>query len=198
MKRTLTITARVLIFLIGFIFALYYFMDWRSLGNFAVSVAHSQLERNGMRMGYSDISGEEDGFTINNLTLNGISEISFSSITIRPRIIPSILSMALVCDINFRNFNVRLGMNANFGDGRVLLTAGRKEILLENLRTNGDFSLNGYMSIDTSVMRPGKADIRLDVPESFSSNMSIVQDIARRMNFPPLGQEGDKWYIRRR
>ena len=192
MKRTLTITARVLIFLIGFIFALYYFMDWRSLGKFAVSVAHSQIERNGMRMGYSDISGEEDGFTINNLTLNGISEISFSSITIRPRIISSILSMALVCDINFRNFNVRLGMNANFGDGRVLLTAGRNEILLENLRTNGDFSLNGYMSVDLGTMKIGRADARIDVPESFAANMGMLQ------NFLPLVREGDRWYLRRR
>ena len=198
MKRTLKITARVLIFLIGFIFAVYYFMDWRSLGKFAVSMAHSQLERNGMHMEYSDVSGEEDGFTVHNLMLSSMANISFSSVTIRPRIIPSILSVALVCDINFRNCNVRLGMTANFGDGRVLLTAGRNEILLENVRTNGDFSLNGYMSLDTVRMRPGRADARLDVPESFAGNMGIVQDLMRRMNFPPLVQEGDRWYIRSR
>ena len=130
MKRTLTITAKILIFLIGFIFAVYHFADWRSIGKFAVSMAHSRLERNGMRMGYSDVSGEEDGFTIDNLTLNGAANVSFGSITIRPRIIPSILSMSAVCDINFRNCSVRLGQSMNFGDGRVLLTAGRNEILL--------------------------------------------------------------------
>ena len=192
MKRTLTITAKILIFLIGFIFSVYYFTDWRSLGKFAASIAHSQLERNGMRMGYSDISGEEDGFTINNLTLNGAANISFGSITIRPRIIPGILSMAAVCDIRFRNCSVRLGQSMNFGDGSVLLTAGRSGILLENLSTNGEFALNGYMSIDTGSMKIGRADARIDVPESFSDNMGMLQ------NFMPLVKEGDRWYLRRR
>ena len=192
MKRTLTITAKILIFLIGFIFAVYHFADWRSIGKFAVSMAHSRLERNGMRMGYSDVSGEEDGFTIDNLTLNGAANVSFGSITIRPRIIPSILSMSAVCDITFRNCSVRLGQSMNFGDGRVLLTAGRNEILLENLRTNGDFALNGYLSIDTGSMKIGRADARIDVPESFEGNMGMIQ------NFLPLVREGDKWYIRRR
>lgn len=192
MKRTLIITAKILIFLIGFIFAVYYFADWQSLGKFAVSVAHSRLERSGMRMGYSDVSGEEDGFTIGNLTLNGVANISFSSITIRPRIIPSILSMSAVCDISFRGCALRLGQAMNFGDGRVLVTASGNEILLENLRTNGEFALSGYMSIDTGSMKIGRADTRIDVPESFAGNMGMLQ------NFLPLVQEGDRWYIRRR
>lgn len=192
MKRTLIITAKILIFLIGFIFAVYHFTDWCSIGKFAVSVAHSRLERTGMRMEYSDVSGEEDGFTIGNLTLNGTANISFSAITIRPRIMSSILSMSAVCDINFRGCSVRLGQSMNFGDGRVLLTASKNEILLENLSTNGDFALNGYMSIDTGSMKIGRADTRIDVPESFAGNMGIIQ------NFLPLVQEGDRWYIRRR
>ena len=192
MKRTLIITSRVLIFLIGFTIALYYFADWRSIGKFAVSAAYSRLERTGMRMGYSDVSGEEDGFTIGNFTLNGAANVSFGSITIRPRIISSILSMGAVCDISFKNCNIRLGQSMNFGDGRVLLTASRNEILLENLSTNGEFSLNGYMSIDTSNMKIGRADARIDIPESFADNMGMIQ------NFMPLVQEGDKWYLRRK
>lgn len=192
MKRTLTITARVLIFLIGFIFAVYYFTDWGIIGKFAVSTAHSQLERLGFRMEYSDVTGEKDGFTINNLRLNGAANISFGSITISPRIISCILSMSAVCDINFRNLNIRLGQGMNFGDGGVLLTAGRNEILLENLRTNGEFSLNGYMSINTDNMRIQKSDTRIDIPESFADNMGMLQ------NFLPLVHEGNRWYIRRR
>lgn len=192
MKRTLTITARVLIFLIGFIIAVYYFMDWGIIGKFAVSTASSRLERLGFRMEYSDVTGENDGFTVNNLRLNGAANISFGSITIRPRIIPSILGMSAVCDINFRDLNIRLGQGMNFGDGRVLLTAGRNEILLENLRTNGEFSLNGYMSINTDNMRLQKSDTSIDIPESFADNMGMLQ------NFLPLVREGNRWYIRRR
>ena len=192
MKRTLTITAKILIFLIGFTFAVYHFTDWQSLGKFAVSVAHSRLERSGMRMEYSDVSGEEDGFTIHNLTLNGAANISFGSITVRPAVISSILSMAAVGDITFRNSSVRIGQSMNFGDGRFLLTASRNEILLENLRTNGDFSVNGYMSVDTGSMKIGRADARIDVPETFAENMSMLK------NFLPLVQEGNRWYLRRR
>lgn len=194
MRRTLNIATKILIFLIGFTFAVYYFLDWGAVGKFAASLAHSRLERSGMRMGYSDVTGsaEHDGFTIHNLILNGAANVSFSSITVRPRIVPSILSMAAVCDINFRNCNVRLGQSMNFGDGKFLLTAGRNEILLENLSTNGEFSLNGYISIDTGNMKIGRADSRIDIPESFASNMGMLQ------NFLPLVQEGDRWYLRRK
>ena len=194
MKRTLIITTKILIFLTGFTFAVYYFLDWGTVGKFAVSVGHSRLERTGMRMSYSDVTGtgEQDGFTVHNLILNGAANISFGSVTIRPRIVSSILSMAAVCDITFRNCSVRLGQSMNFGDGRFLLTAGRNEILLENLSTNGEFALNGYMSIDTGSMKIGRADARIDIPESFAGNMGMLQ------NFLPLVQEGDRWYLRRR
>ena len=79
----------------------------------------------------------------------------------------------------------------NFGDGGFLLTAGR-EILLEELRTNGEFSLDGYMTVDTSAMKIGEADAKLSVPEAFSQNMSMIQ------NFLPLVQEGGTWYLRRK
>ncbi len=192
MKKTLTITARIIIFLIGFIFSVYYFADWGILGKFALSVSHSRLERTGLRVEYSDVTGEEDGFTVHNLRLNGAANISFMSVTIRPRIIPSILSMSAVCDITFRECNIRLGQTMNLGDGRMLLTMGRNEILSENLSTNGEFSLNGYISIDTENMKILRADTRIDVPESFLGNMGMLQ------NFLPLIQEGDRWYIRRK
>ncbi len=192
MKRTLTNTAKVFIFLIGFIFAVYHFTDWGSIGKFAVSLMHSRLERMNMRMEYSDVSEEEDGFTIGNLTLNGTANVSFNGITIRPRILSSILSLSAVSDINFRGLSIRLGQSMNFGDGELLLTASGNEILFENLRTNGEFALNGYMSIDTGTMRIGRAEARIDVPESFKGNMGMLQ------NFMPLVQEGNHWYIRRR
>ena len=79
----------------------------------------------------------------------------------------------------------------NFGDGGVLITAGRSEVLLENLRTNGDFAINGYMTVNPSTMRITRADARLNVPDSFSQNLGMMR------NFLPLVQEGDNWYLRR-
>ena len=192
MKRPLTNFIKILLFVVGFFFALYFFMEWRELGKFSVSLASSQLERRGMRLNYSDVLSEEGGFTVNNLTLNGFTNISFSSITIKPKFIASILSLGAVCDISFKGGNVRLGQNMNFGDGSFLLTAGRNQILLENLRTNGDFSINGYITFDPATMKIGNSEARFDVPEEFSRNMDTLR------NFIPLTQEGGKWFLRRK
>ena len=190
MKKILMISGKVLLFTAGLIFAFYMFMPYRELGNLAVSLGSARLSRMGMKLNYSDVSGEKDGFTVHNMRLSGITELSMSSVTIRPMFSASILSLSPVCEIEFKGCNVRFGQNINIGDGGFLLTAGH-EILLENLRSNGEFSLNGYITIDTGTMKIGHADARLEVPENFSQNMGMLR------NFLPLVQEGGKWYLRR-
>lgn len=191
MKKSLINTAKILLFIIGFVYALYAFMEWQEVGKFAMSIAHSQLQRRGMRLNYSDVSGVSDGFTVHNLALSGMVNISFSSLTIRPRFLASVMSFAPVCEVNFRGGSVQFGQVINFGDGGFTLTAGRSEIMLDQLRTNGEFGLNGYMSINLANMRIGRADARLTIPESFEGNMEML------MNFLPLMRAGDRWYLRR-
>ena len=72
-----------------------------------------------------------------------------------------------------------------------MLTAGRREILLEQLRTNGDFAINGYLTIDPARARIGRADAQLNFPKEFADNLNLVK------NFLPLVQEGERWYLRR-
>lgn len=192
MKKTAINILRVILFVTGMISAMYIFFTWRDVAKFGMSIAYGQLNRMGMRMSYSDVSGEADGFTVNNLMLSGLTEISVSSVTIRPRLAASVLSLSPVCDISFRGASVRLGQRMNLGDGGFLLTLGRNEILLENLRTNGEFSLNGYLTVDRSNMKIGRADARIEVPEAFKSNMGMLR------NFLPLTQEGNRWYLRRK
>ena len=192
MKNSVIKTTKILLFIVGFLFALYYFMEWGELGKFTMSLAHNQLEKRGMRLNYSDVSSEEHGFTVHNLRLNGVANLSFSSITIKPKFISSILSFAPVCDINFKNGSLQLGQVINFGDGNFLLTAGSNEILLENLRTTGDFAVNGFISINPATMRLGRTEARLNFPEEFERNMDTL------MNFLPLVQDNGRWYLRRR
>ena len=192
MKRLVINIVKILLLLTGFLYALWVFMPYREVGKLAMSIAHSQLERRGMRLAYSDVTGEQDGFTVNNLALNGAVNLSFSSITIRPRILSSILSLGLVSNISFIGLNIQVGQVMNFGDGGFLLTAGLGGILLEQLRTNGDFALNGYLSIDPARMRIGRAEARLNVPEEFEKNLDMMK------NFLPLVKEGGRWYLRRK
>lgn len=192
MKRSIINIIKIFLLISGFICALWFFMPWREAGTFAMSAAYSRLGQRGMRLNYSDVSGESDGFTVHNMTLNGMANIAFTSFTVRPRILSSILSFAPVCDISFNGGSLQLGQVMNFGNGGFLLTAGRNDVLIENLRTNGDFSLNGYITFNLGNMRINRADARLDVPESFASNMDMLR------NFLPLEQEGGRWYLRRR
>lgn len=190
MKRFIINITRITLFTFSFLAALWLFIPWRSAGNFALSMAYSRLGRMGMRLNYSDVAGGDGSFTVNNLAVSGMANISLSSLTVKPDIAASILSIAPVCEITFKGASVRLGQTMNFGGGSFLLTAG-SEILLENLRTDGDFSLNGYIAVNTSSMRISRANARLDVPETFSQNMGLLR------NFLPLVQEGDRWYLRR-
>ncbi|MBQ6776298.1 MAG: hypothetical protein IJP53_07560 [Synergistaceae bacterium] len=182
---------KFLLFIVAFVYAMYAFLEWGAVGKFIMSAAYRQLERNGMRMSYSDVTGEEGGFTVNNLALSGLANISLSSITIKPQILSSLLSLAPVCDITFTDANVRLGQNLHLGDGGFLMTAGRREIFLENLRTNGDFALNGYLTVNLATMKLGRTDARLNIPDSFAQNMNMLK------GFLPLVQEGGRWYLRR-
>ena len=191
MKKSLLNIIKILLLLAAFIYALWIFLPYREVGKFAMSLAHKQLNARGMRLNWSDVSGESDGFTVSNLALNGTVNLSLSSITIRPRILASILSLAAVCDISFKGGNLRLGAIYNFGDGRFLLTAGRNEILLEQLRTNGDFAINGYITFSPANMRIGRANAQLNVPDEFANNLNMLR------NFLPLVQEGGRWYLRR-
>ena len=191
MKRFMTRFASVIIFILGIILALGIFFPWGEAGKFALNLGYSQLGRMGMSLSYSDVVGEDDGFTVNNVRISGMTDISLSSLTIRPQFWASILSLGIVCDVEFKGCNIRLGQNMNVGDGGFLLTVKAPQILLEELRTNGEFSLNGYITLDSSTMKISHAEARLTVPESFSQNMSVLR------NFLPLVQEGGRWYLRR-
>lgn len=192
MKRYLANILKILILLAGFMFSLWVFMPWREVGRASMNLAGRFLEQRGMQLSWSDIMGLDDGFTINNLSVSGAMNISFESITLRPEILTSILSLAGVCNINFRGGNFRVGLSVDFGDGGFLLTASPNEILLEQLRTNGDFSLNGYMAINPVTRRITRADASVDVPDSFLGNMNMLR------SFLPLIRDGNgRWHLRR-
>ena len=191
MKKTLTAIVKILLFLPAFFATLWFCLPWREVGKFAMNIAASQLSTRGNRIAYSDVTGTDDGFIVHNLTANGMADISFGSLALRPRIAASILSLAPVFRIEFRGMNVRLGQVLNLGDGEMMLTAGR-EILLENLRTNGDFAVNGSLAVNPSAWRITQADAGLDIPENFAGSMEMLK------NFLPLEQVGGRWYLRRK
>lgn len=145
-------------------------------------------------MTISDITGTAGGFTVHNLALSGAVKISFSSVTVRPHILSSVLSLQPVSEITFEGGQVQLGQIINFGTGGTLLTVslGAGEVLMENLHTSGPFAIAGYLSVNPQAMRIIRADARLSVPDEFAPSMNMLS------SFLPLVQEGGRWYLRRK
>ena len=79
-----------------------------------------------------------------------------------------------------------------FGDGGFVVTASPSEVLFERLRSDGDFRVRGFLTIDPGRMRIGRAEAELAVPAAFEENMETLR------NFLPLVKEGDgRWFLRR-
>ena len=69
--------------------------------------------------------------------------------------------------------------------------ASPSEIELEDMRTNGDLSLNGSLSVNPSTQKIVHASARVNVPEALAQHMNMLR------SFLPLVQEGGRWYLRR-
>ena len=164
-----------LIFIAGMTVSAAIYFPLTEAGRYALSFGHRMLEGMGM-----------------NVRLTGMTEITFTSLTLKPEVMTSILTLSPVCNVEFKGCNIRFGQSLNVGDGSLMLTAGRDEILLENLRTNGEFSINGWLTLDRASNKIGRAEALLTVPESFEGNMDMLK------NFLPLVKEGGRWYLRRK
>lgn len=188
LKRAL----KALILLAGFLTALWLFMPWREVGAFAMSLAASRMERQGMTLTYRGVEAAQGGFTVRDISLSGFTRFSCESLTLRPELLASLAVLAPVCEVAFTDGRLTMGQPMAFGDGGFVVTASPREVLFEKLRTNGDFRVRGFMTIDPERMKIGRAEAELIVPDSFEENMQTLE------NFLPLVKEGDgRWFLRR-
>jgi hypothetical protein len=59
-----------------------------------------------------------------------------------------------------------------FGDGRVTVVAGRREIFLDGLRTGGELAMSGILLFNPSTTRIVRSDVALNVrSESFENEV---------------------------
>ena len=193
-KISLKLILKLLLLIIGFCAALWIFLPWREVGGAALSLARPALEQRGLRLNFAGVRSQsgERGFIIDGLEIAGITNFSFDSLTIRPEFLASLMNFAPVCDIRFRGGSMTMGQKIDFGDGSLLLTASPNNILIENLRTNGDFAVNGFIEINPAQTRISRAEASLRVPPEFENNMQTLQ------NFLPLVREGSNWFLRRK
>ena len=190
--RLLKRALRALILLVGFLAALWAFMPWREVGSFAMALAASRMERQGMTLTYSGVEDVRGGFSVKDVTLSGFTRVACDSLTLRPGLLASLAALAPVCEVSFTKGSLTMGQPMIFGDGGFVVTASPHEVLFEGLRTDGDFRIRGFMTIDPDRMKIGRAEAELLVPEAFEDNMETLR------NFLPLEKEGDgRWFLRR-
>lgn len=193
-KKPLILILKIALLISGFCAAFWYFMPWREVGGALLSLAAPRLERQGMRLNFAGVRSQngEQGFTIDDLAIGGFTNFNFNSFTIHPQLLASVMNLAPVLDVRFRGGSLTMGQKINFGDGEFLLTASSREILIERLRTNGDFAINGFLTINPAQMRINRAEASLKIPPDFESNMQTLR------GFLPLVREGNgNWYLRR-
>ena len=166
-------------------------MGKQDLAHLLTNAKNKGIEQ-GMRLGFSGVDAVEGGFAVRDLSLGGLLNVSFQMLILRPQPLMSVLNLAPACEVEFQGGVVTMGQPLSLGDGSFLLTASPREVLLERLRTNGDFALQGFLTVDLNSMKIGRAEAALRVPASFEGNMGTLQ------NFLPLVREGNgNWFLRR-
>ncbi|MBQ7155670.1 MAG: hypothetical protein IJR85_08980 [Synergistaceae bacterium] len=187
MKRFL----KVLIFLVALVIGIIVYFPNEEAGRLLMSMASNQLSSRGVRLEYTDVKGIDGGILVNNLKVAGGVNINFREAEFIPQFIGSITGLAPKCRVNFKGCSVQMGATMNLGDGRVTVSATPSEINLEDLRTNGELSLNGSLAVNPSTQRITRANARVNVPDSLAPHMNMLK------SFLPLVEDGGRWYLRR-
>ena len=204
MKKILKFFLKGLLFIAGFAVAAWIFMPWKQVGEGALLWGSARLQAPSS-LTYSTVKGTSGGFVIEDLKamrVNGLADITFRTLSVRPSLLATLANMAPTCRISFTGNAIgeiavtplKKIPGIAVGNGRFSVSAGRKEILLDDLRSDGDLAMNGALLLDLAAERPIRwADVALNVKsEAFEKELPALQ------NFLPLQQEAPgRWYLRR-
>ncbi|NLL36346.1 MAG: hypothetical protein GX256_02345 [Fretibacterium sp.] len=183
---------KTLLLLTAFCVSSWFFMPWRQVGTAVLTEARRHLETRGAELSFAGVEAVSGGFQVRNLNLSSFARFSFRTLTLKPHLLDSLLVLTPVCSVTFEGAEAVMGQPMSLGDGGATVTLGPDSVLLEGLRSNGEFSLNGFLAIDPGAMRIARANAAVRVPQSFEENMEALQA------FLPLVREGSgRWFLRR-
>ena len=194
----------MLLFLTGVLLAGWLFMPWRHVGETALLSMSRRLPAPAS-LTYSTVGNARNGFVINNLAIRnlmGMVDVYFSTLTVVPAVAGSLLGMAPSGHVAFTGAVIgdvavtplRSIPGVAPGNGRVVVSAGRQGVFLDNLRSDGELSTSGSLLIDQSG-RIAWADVAMDVRSSaFEENLSVIGGVTGL----PFQREGPgRWSLRR-
>ena len=188
---------KAFIFILGVLISLWVLMPWGKIGEYAVLSAERTASSRGFDARHTSVSGSWRGPTIkiNDFTAKMVfGGGEFRTLSISPSFIQSIIQFSPVAIVSFTGGRLLLpgGNSADLGSGKVEVSVSRGTLLLKNLKSVGELSIDGHVAIDINGQKIDNADLVMKSPERIESTLSAMSLLL------PLTQESaGQWRLRR-
>jgi hypothetical protein len=197
---------KTLLFLVGLLAAAWIFMPWKQVGEYALVAAGRRLETPAS-ITWAAVSNVQGGFVIEDLKaqrLMGMVDVSFSTLTIVPDMIASLLNMSPTCRISFTdNIVSEIAVTplkkipgVVLNNGRTTVSLNDRGILLDEVYSDGEISMRGSLLLSPSAECLIQwADVALEVrSEPFEQELPSLQ---MSLGLPLQQEAPGRWLLRR-
>ena len=195
--KLLKILIKTLIFIIGTLISLWLLMPWGAIGEYGVLSMERIASSRGFNIQHSSVSGSWIGPTIR---INGFTSRmafgggEFRTLSLSPSIIQSFIQLSPVISVSFTGGTLSLpgGNDADMGSGTVEISLRNGILLLNNLKSTGELSLDGNIAIDINGARIETADLMIRSPERIETSLNSMRAI-----LPLIQESNGQWRLRR-
>ncbi|MDR1979883.1 MAG: hypothetical protein LBQ42_14205 [Synergistaceae bacterium] len=204
--KTVKILLKICVFVAGVVAAGWVFMPWKQVGETVLLSASRRLKAPFL-IAYSSVGNVPGGFAVEDLDVRGLMgmlDVSFKKLTIVPDILASLLNMAPTCRVAFAGnalgeisvTPLKKIPGVVIGSGRVAVSFNRQGILLEELRSDGDLSMNGSLLLAPSADRLIHwANVAINVKsELFEKELPSLE---AALGLPLQQDAPGRWFLRR-
>jgi hypothetical protein len=204
--KAIKLILKTLLFLLGILVSVWVFMPWKQVGEILLLEAGRQL-KTPASLTWAAVGNAPGGFVVEDLKarkLMGMVDVSFGTLTIIPELMASLLAMSPTCRISFTDNAVseiavtplKKIPGVVLNNGHVTVSLNNREILLDEVRSDGEISMRGSLLLSLSAERLIRwADVTLDVKsEPFEQELPSLQ---MSLGLPLEQDSPGHWFLRR-
>lgn len=195
--KLLGVFFKIIIFLVGAVLALWFFMPWGRIGEYVLLSAEKEASVKGFTVQHSSVTGSWRGPAIDVKELVARMALgggAFKTLSVSPSIVASAARFSPVISVSFTGGEVFLpgGLVASLGSGSLELSISNGMVLVEKIKSDGELLLDGFMAIDLANAKIDHSDLNIKFPENLKTAFSSMK------NFLPLVEEANgTWKLKR-